>query len=91
MNTQAKESINVPKGVDNDVNLRVSKKGHHMGAGVAGDLLINIKVKPHPYFRREGSDIYSDLYLSVSQAILGAEVNVKTLYGDVKLKVDPGT
>jgi DnaJ-class molecular chaperone len=83
--------VNIPKGVDNDVNLRVSKKGHHPAQGPAGDLLINIKVKPHPYFRREGSDIHTDLYVSVAQAVLGGEVNLKTLYGDIKLKVDPGT
>ena len=87
----AKETVNIPKGVDNDVNLRVSKKGHHPAAGPAGDLLINIKVKPHPYFKRDGSDIHTDLYVSVAQAVLGADVNLKTLYGDIKMKIDPGT
>lgn len=50
MGTATKETVNIPKGVDNDVNLRVAKKGHHIAAGIAGDLLISIKVKPHPYF-----------------------------------------
>lgn len=86
-----KETINIPKGVDNGVNLRVSKKGHFSPVGPAGDLMVQIKVKPHPYFKRDGSDILTDQYITVSQAILGAELNIKTLYGDVKMKVDPGT
>ena len=61
-----KETINIPKGVDNNVNLRVAKKGNGALAGPPGDLLINIKVKPDPYFRRDGSDIHTDLYLNVS-------------------------
>lgn len=45
-----KETINVPKGVDNNVNLRVSKKGNFSPTGPPGDLLVTIKVKPDPYF-----------------------------------------
>ena len=59
------ETINVPKGVDNGVNVRVSKKGH-VGLGAQpGDLMIQVKVKPHSYFKRDGSDIHTDLYLSI--------------------------
>jgi len=62
-----KETVNIPKGVDNGVNLRISKKGHFATMGPPGDLLINIKVKPHPYFKRDGFDIHTDLYITVSQ------------------------
>jgi molecular chaperone DnaJ len=86
-----KETITIPKGVDNGVNLRVSKKGHFSPVGPAGDLMVQIKVKPHAYFKRDGSDILTDQYITVSQAVLGADLNVKTLYGDIKMKVDPGT
>jgi len=89
--SSVKETINVPKGVDNGVNLRVSKKGHFSPVGPPGDLMVQIKVKPHPYFKRDGSDINTDLYITLSQAVLGAELGVKTLYGDVKMKIDPGT
>ena len=59
--------------------------------GPAGDLMVQIKVKPHAYFKRDGSDILTDQYITVSQAVLGADLNIKTLYGDIKMKVDPGT
>jgi molecular chaperone DnaJ len=61
-----KETINIPKGVDNGVNLRVSKKGNASKGGPPGDLMIQVKVKPHPYFKRDGSDIHTDLYISIA-------------------------
>ena len=67
--TSVKETITIPKGVDNGVNLRVSKKGHFSAVGPPGDLMVQVKVKPHPYFKRDGSDIQTDLYISVSQVI----------------------
>lgn len=91
-NGTAKEQINIPKGVDNGVNLRVAKKGHAgSGSTLAGDLIIHLKVKPHVYFRREGHHIHSDLFISIGQAVLGSEVSVRTLYGDVRMKIAAGT
>jgi molecular chaperone DnaJ len=86
-----KETINIPKGVDNGVNLRVSKKGNAGVGGPAGDLMIQVKVKPHPYFKRDGSDIHTEQFLSIADAVLGSEVKVTTLYGDIRMKIDPGT
>lgn len=71
--------------------MRVSKKGHAGSGGPAGDLIIHIKVKPHAYFKREGSNIHTDLFISIAQAVLGSEVSVRTLYGDVRMKIAPGT
>jgi molecular chaperone DnaJ len=57
----------VPKGVDNGINLRISKKGHFSNIGGSpGDLLVSIKVKPHMYFKRDGSDIHTDSFITVS-------------------------
>lgn len=80
--------MNIPKGVDNGVNLRISKKGHFSPTGPPGDLMLSVKVKPHPVFKRDGSDIHTDLYINLSQAVLGTDVAVNTLYGDVKMKID---
>jgi|TARA_B110000285_G_scaffold202392_1_gene237684 molecular chaperone DnaJ len=66
VNQSVKETINIPKGVDNGVNLRVSKKGNQGLQGPAGDLMIQVKVKPHPYFKRDGSDIHTDLFISIA-------------------------
>ena len=67
MQTSVKETIVIPKGVDNGVNLRMTKKGHSTGQGPPGDLMIQIKVKPHPYFKRDGSDIHTDMHISIGQ------------------------
>lgn len=66
MHGTVKETINIPKGVDNSVNLRISKKGHFSTMGPPGDLMIEVKVKSHPYFKREDADIHTDLYVTVS-------------------------
>jgi molecular chaperone DnaJ len=86
-----RETINIPKGVDNGVNLRVSKKGHSGSGGPAGDLIVHVKVKPHAYFKREGANIHTDLFVSLGQVVLGAEIPVRTLYGNVRLKVAAGS
>lgn len=87
LHKSVKETVKVPKGVDSGVNLRVAKKGNAGEGGPPGDLLVSVKVKPHAYFKREGSNIHSDCFLSITQAVLGSEVLVKTLFGDVKLKI----
>ncbi|MFS8160497.1 MAG: J domain-containing protein [Candidatus Roizmanbacteria bacterium] len=86
-----KESITIPKGVDNGVNLRLSKKGNFSLTGDNGDLLIKVNVRSHPYFKREGPDIYTDKFITFTQAILGAITRVETLTGKIDLKIRPGT
>ncbi len=88
MYQQAKETITIPKGVDSGVNLRMSKKGNFSLKGEAGDLLIKVNVKPHPTFKREGSDIVTEKPITFTQAVLGSTVKVETLWGkhDVKLR-----
>lgn len=73
------------------MNLRVSKKGNSGLGGPPGDLMIQVKVRPHSYFKRDGSDIHTELFISIADAVLGSEIPVKTLYGDIRMKVDPGT
>lgn len=58
----------------------------------AGDLYLTIKVTGHPEFERKGNDIHSSIYINVAEAVLGTEVEVKTVSGkQVKLKIPPGT
>jgi molecular chaperone DnaJ len=51
---------------------------------------VQVKVTPHPVFKREGLNIFSDLYLSIGQACLGSEVTIETLNGPVKMRVPAG-
>lgn len=88
---QVKETVDIPKGVDSGVNLRVSKKGNAGDGGAAGDLIIHMRVKPHPVFKRDGSNILTDLPISIADAAMGGEHVVETLTGPVKIKLPPGT
>jgi DnaJ-class molecular chaperone len=85
--------ISIPPGVENGGRLRVPGKGAAPPApgGVPGDLYLDIDVRPDPYLRRSGDDIELDLPVSISEALLGAKVQVPTLEGPVTLTVPPGT
>jgi len=84
--------VKIPPGADTGSRLRLRGKG---GAGVhggpPGDLYIEINVLRHPVFRREGSDVYVEVPVRVSEAILGGRIKVPTLDGDVTMKLPPGT
>lgn len=82
--------VKIPPGVREGSRIRVRGKGY-AGPGGRGDLYIIARVREHPYFRREGSDIYIDLPVSVTEAALGAEVTAPTVDGPVELKVPPGS
>lgn len=86
-----KENISIPKGVDSGVNLRMSKKGNYSLKGEAGDLLITVNIRPHPYFSRQGIDIHTVKYVTMTQAILGSAVRIETLTGKTDIKLRPGT
>lgn len=85
-------SVKIPPGVADGQRIRVRGKGQPGGRGVPpGDLYIVCRVAPHAYFRRMGNDIYLDLPLSISEAALGAKVQIPTLEGTTVLTVPPGT
>ena len=50
-----------------------------------------MKIKQHSYFKREAFDIYTTNFITISQAVLGGKIKVRTLYGDVSINIDPGT
>jgi molecular chaperone DnaJ len=89
---QEKEVINFPSGINAGQSIRLSAKGHSSeSGGPPGDLLIKVIVQPHPSFTRDGQDILSEVPLTVSQAVLGATLNVQTVHGPTEIKVEPGT
>jgi molecular chaperone DnaJ len=85
-------SINIPAGVGEGMQLNVAGKGNAARrGGVNGDLLIVIEEKKHPHLIRDGNDLLYPLYLSFPQAAMGDTVEIPTLEGKVKIKIDAGT
>ncbi|RLC80547.1 MAG: molecular chaperone DnaJ, partial [Chloroflexi bacterium] len=84
--------VEIPPGVDDGTRIRLSGEGDagDMG-GPSGNLYVVISVRPHPYFRREGNDIYLELPINIVQAALGDEVEIPTLDGPEKFVIPPGT
>lgn len=90
---QTKEiEVEVPSGVDNGNKLRISGKGEvGKNGGPNGDIYIEFIVKEHPLFEREGSDIYLEVPITITEAILGCKKEIPTLDGNVYLEIKPGT
>jgi molecular chaperone DnaJ len=85
-------AINVPAGVGDGMQLSMSGKGNvPQRGGIAGDLLIQIEEEAHPLLKREGNNVVFEQYISFVDAVLGANIEVPTIEGKVKIKIDPGT
>lgn len=82
--------VKIPAGVKDGSRVRIKGKGEQTG-GEPGDIYIITSVSPHPFFRREGLDIYLDVPLSVYEAFLGTKVTVPTLDGRLTITIPPGT
>lgn len=84
--------IRVPAGVDNGQRLKMRGEGEAgTGGGAKGDLYVQIQVEPHPIFQRQESELICEIPITFSAAALGAEIEVPSLEGKVKLKVPAGT
>jgi curved DNA-binding protein len=82
----------IPKGPTDGQVLRLpGQGGKGIGGGPAGDVYVNITLRPHPLYRVSGHDLYFDLPLAPWEAALGTAVEIPTLGGKVSLKVPPGT
>lgn len=85
-------SVKIPAGVDTGDRIRLSGEGEAgMHGAPAGDLYVQIRIKPHAIFTREGNDLYCEVPVSFIVAALGGELDVPTLEGDVKLKIPAET
>lgn len=89
------ETINVkiPAGIDDGKTIRLRGQGEAAdgGRGTPGDILLAIRVDPHPYFHRRGKDLLVRLPVTVGEAALGAKVDVPTPHGAVVVRIPPGT
>lgn len=90
--TKKKLEVNIPAGIDDGQVVNVRGMGNAgANGGPSGDLKVAISIKKHPYFKRDGYDVWVDKHISIVQATLGAELDVPTLDGNVKLNIPSGT
>jgi len=82
--------IAVPSGIEDGEMIKLSGAGEAAANGIPGDLYVKIHVLPHPVFRRSGRDIVMDLDVKVSDALLGAEKEIKVFDKSIKLKIPAG-
>lgn len=78
--------VTIPKGVNTGTILRIPKMG-----GNNGDLLVEIEVGSHPFFKREEYDIHTTQLVTISQAVLGTTIEVPTIHDKRKIQIKPGT
>ena len=92
--TQAKRQtvqLKIPAGIDDGATIRLREHGEAIAGGPKGDLYVNIRVKPHKQFTREGDLILSEEHVDMVEAALGTEIDVATVDGPVRMKVPAGT
>ncbi|MEK7180468.1 MAG: molecular chaperone DnaJ [Patescibacteria group bacterium] len=90
LDRQEEIRIRVPAGIDNGEVIRLSQTGEAIPGGIAGDLYIKIHVKKHLLFRKEGHNLVMDLSIRLSGALLGDKYTVRTLDGDIVVKIPEG-
>lgn len=83
--------LKIPAGIDDGATIRLREHGEAIANGPKGDLYVNIRVKPHKKFTREGDLILSSEHLDMIDATLGTEMEVETVDGPVRMKVPAGT
>jgi molecular chaperone DnaJ len=84
-------TLKVPSGIDDGATIRLREHGEAIANGPKGDLYVNIRVKAHKTFTREGDLILSTQHIDMIDAALGTEIDVETVDGSVRMKVPAGT
>lgn len=84
-------TVKIPAGVDNGATIRLPNRGEAAIGGAKGDLYVHVRVKHDRQFNRQGYDIHSEVKIPMTAAALGTETEVKTVDGDVTIKIPAGT
>jgi molecular chaperone DnaJ len=84
-------TLKVPAGIDDGATIRLREHGEAIANGPKGDLYVNVRVKPHRHFTREGDLILSEEHVGIAEASLGTEIEVETVDGKVRMKIPAGT
>ena len=84
--------VEIPAGIHDGQQIRLSGEGHAGSlGGAAGDLYVQVRIRPDPRFVREGNDIFATVDLTMTEAALGTTVRVPTLEGEMEIEFEPGT
>ena len=84
--------FDIPAGIDDMQRIRKTGEGEPgTNGGPRGDLLVDVRVSPSANFERDGMNLYNNTHISYAQAALGGDIRVKTIDGDVKFNIKPGT
>ena len=84
--------VKIPAGIDNGQRIALRGQGNAgRNGGMAGDLIIEVRVRAHSLFERNGNDLYCEIPVTITEATLGAEIEVPTLTGKVKYTIPEGT
>ena len=87
-----KLSVSIPAGIDDGQRVILRGQGHEgKNGGYPGDLIIQVTVRPHAVFERDGFDMYCDVPITFYEAALGAKIKIPTLEGDVEIDIPEGT
>jgi molecular chaperone DnaJ len=87
-----KIEVDIPAGIDNNQIVNVRGYGNSgTNGGPAGDLKVVVNIRKHPYFTRDGYDVWLDKHISIVEATLGADVKIPTLYGEENMHIPAGT
>jgi len=85
-------TINIPPGLADGARIRITGKGHSgRNGGATGDLYVDVRVRPHPMFVRDGDDLHLAVPIAIHEAALGAKIDVPSLDGPARLRIPPGT
>jgi molecular chaperone DnaJ len=80
-------SMDLPRGIANETQILKQGLGHEVKNGLNGDILLNIKVKPHPVFEVDDLDLKAEISVPILEIFLGTEIDFKTLDGDIKFEI----
>ena len=84
--------VDVPAGIDDGMSFTIRGLGNEgKNGGIAGDLVVQVSVRPHAIFERDGKDIYCDVSLSFAEAALGSRIKIPTLDGEIEYDIPEGT
>jgi DnaJ-class molecular chaperone len=83
--------VRIPAGVDHGQSIRLKGQGESGPGNVKGDLLLEIEIRPHPIFRRDGLDLHAAVPVTIAEAVLGAQIRVPTLDGEATITIAAGT